>query len=235
MESAESPPSQTQRVGLFFDVDGTLSDSYLLGYNSTNEVLRRNGCCEITEEEYHAGTKYTTPMRLAWHVTGNPDDAIGIKLGQEFDALYVALVSKETANLFSGIDQMLLSIQERYRSVRYAALSNACTEYVTAVLQANNLSTLFPVGLGADKVPAAKPAPDGLLQLCSMLDIPPTACVYVGDSPSDGKAAVAAGMQSIGVTWGSHASSAVEAAFHTTVHTVSDLQSELERFIDQRQ
>lgn len=234
METAESA-SHKQHVGLFFDVDGTLSDSYLLGYNSTNEVLRRNGCSQITEEEYHAGTKYTTPMRLAWHVTGNPDDSIGTKLGQEFDALYVALVSKETANLFSGIEQMLRSLQERHPSVRFAALSNACTDYVTAVLQANNLLSLFPVGLGADKVPAAKPAPDGLLQLCSLLDIPPTACVYVGDSPSDGKAAVAAGMHSIGVTWGSHASSAVQAAFPSTVHTVADLHRELERFVDQRQ
>ena len=54
------------------------------------------------------GTKYTTPRRLAWHVTNNPDDPIGVKLGQQFDDLYVKLVSSDTGRLvlltISGCD-----------------------------------------------------------------------------------------------------------------------------------
>jgi hypothetical protein len=63
-----------QLRAVLWDVDGTLADSYLLGYSSTNAVFRNNGIAEIGEEVYHMGTKFTTPRRMAWHSTGNPDD-----------------------------------------------------------------------------------------------------------------------------------------------------------------
>jgi phosphoglycolate phosphatase-like HAD superfamily hydrolase len=82
---------------VLWDVDGTMCDSFQLGFSSTRVVLQNNGVKDITEEDYHLGTKYviyhlhsnniiiiisryTTPRRLAWHVTGNPDDPIGMKL-----------------------------------------------------------------------------------------------------------------------------------------------------------
>jgi phosphoglycolate phosphatase-like HAD superfamily hydrolase len=88
-----------------FDVDGTLSDSFRLGFESTQRVLTQNGHRLISEEEYHQGTRYTTPARLCWHVTGvaNEKSDIGIALGQQFDDMYVKLVSTDTAPLFSGI------------------------------------------------------------------------------------------------------------------------------------
>jgi len=64
-------------AGILFDVDGTLSDSFKLGFDSTNAVLKRNGIEEISAESYHQGTRFTTPMRLAWHVTGDPNNPIG--------------------------------------------------------------------------------------------------------------------------------------------------------------
>jgi phosphoglycolate phosphatase-like HAD superfamily hydrolase len=217
---------------LLFDVDGTLSDSYMLGYTSTNEVLKSNGRGPISEDDYHAGTKLTTPRRLSWHVTGNPDDPIGLHLGQQFDDLYVGLVSKETAPFFNGIEDMLDSIKGEYPDVPFGALSNACGAYVRAVFDVNGYRDDFRVQLGADEVPAAKPEPDGLLQCCKSLGVDPSECVYVGDSPSDGLAAKAAGMQSIGVTWGSHPITTVKPAFTVTVESVSELKNTLLKLID---
>ena len=53
-------------------------------------------------------------------------------------------------------------------------------------------------------MPAAKPAGDGLVLLCEQCGVEPSRSVYVGDAPSDGKAARAAGMRSIGVLWGAN-------------------------------
>jgi phosphoglycolate phosphatase-like HAD superfamily hydrolase len=106
--------------------------------------------------------------------------------------------------------------------------------------------------LGADQVTGAKPRPDGLLQCCQVLGVSPKDTVYVGDSPSDGQAAAAAGMPSIGVsklmhlmhlihillrstynllyvctlqvTWGSHPAENVRNAFTYTVTSVQELQ-----------
>ena len=208
---------------VLWDVDGTLADSYFLGYSSTNAVFRDNGMAEIGEDVYHMGTKLTTPRRMAWHSTGDPDDVSGIALGDQFDDLYVKLVSMETAAFYDGIPNVLTSLLKKNPTLRYGALSNACGAYVRAVLKANSVSDMFVVGLGADEVPAAKPSADGLLQICKDLDIDPSHCIYIGDSPSDGQAASNAGMPSVGVTWGSHPVETVRPAFTHTVHDTDAL------------
>ena len=208
---------------VLWDVDGTLADSSMLCYESTNAVLRNNGMAEIGEDMYHQGTKLTTPRRMAWHSTGNPDDESGIALGDQFDDLYVKLVSMDTAAFYDGIPNVLTSLLRKNPTLRHGALSNACGAYVRAVLQVNGASDMFVVGLGADEVPAAKPSADGLLQICRDLDIDPTHCIYIGDSPSDGQAASNAGMPSVGVTWGSHPIETVRPAFTHMVHDTDAL------------
>eukprot|EP01036_Dinobryon_divergens_P029674 gene29674-38803_t len=180
---------------VLWDVDGTLSDSFQLGFDSTNAVLQRNGKDRISTESYHQGTKFTTPRRMAWHVTGDPDHPVGEELGRQFDELYVDLVSQATAPFYEGIHKLLDDVKKTHPLVRYGALSNACGSYVRAVLSVNNVSSIFEVQLGADEVPASKPNPDGLLLICRLMgDVNPANCIYIGDSPTDGQAATAAGM-----------------------------------------
>jgi phosphoglycolate phosphatase-like HAD superfamily hydrolase len=132
---------------VLWDVDGTLSNSYLLGYQSTNIVFKNNGIPEIAEDVYHLGTKYTTPRRLAWHSTGDPDHESGLALGKQFDELYVDLVSMETAAFYDGISTTLRTISKTHPTLRQGALSNACGAYVQAVLKVNKV-TDFVVGEG---------------------------------------------------------------------------------------
>jgi HAD superfamily hydrolase (TIGR01509 family) len=219
-------------IGLLWDVDGTLSNSYDLGYTCTNIVLQNHGQNPINEQEYHEGTRYPTPQRFAWHVTKNPDDSIGEVLGKEFDDLYIKLVSKKTAGLYEGIYDMLLHLKQKNSKVKYGALSNACVAYVEAVLRENDLDRDFDVVLGADNVPRPKPAPDGLLQCCASLQLLPANCVYIGDSPTDGLAARAANMKSIVVTWGSHSLEKITPAFDQIVHSVEELRRVLVSLID---
>jgi beta-phosphoglucomutase-like phosphatase (HAD superfamily) len=119
---------------------------------------------------------------------------------------------------------MLGNIASSYPQAVYGALSNACGAYVRRVCTINECSNDFKVQLGADEVSQPKPFPDGLLQCASSLAIEPSSCLYIGDSPTDGQAAKAAGMRSIGVTWGSHPSQSVESAFDVTVHDVPSLE-----------
>lgn len=217
---------------VLWDVDGTLSDSYLLGYTCTLSVLKENSYDPISEEDYHAGTKYATPDRFAWHITRDTTNAIGPTLGKQFDDLYVGMVSSDTAGFFPGMKELLTQLNVEWGDTfHYGALSNACGSYVQAVLRANNVDAMFSVALGADQVPAPKPHPDGLLAICQQLNLHPSQCVYIGDSPSDGLAATAAGMHSIGVTWGSHAVETVIPAFAHTAHTVDELRGFIDQFL----
>ena len=149
--------------------------------------------------------------------------------------MYVKLVSKETAAFYTGISELLTHVLDSYgNQIELAALSNACGAYVRAVLTCNNFSDSFIVQLGADEVPKAKPSPEGLLQICKQVQIEPSECVYIGDSPSDGAAAKAAGMMSIGVLWGSHPESTVRPAFTETVSTIPELKVAIDKMMSDK-
>jgi len=210
-----------------WDVDGTLADSTELAFGSTNAVLRANGYDEIDRAEYLIGSKYTTPRRLAWHATKDPDDVRGEALGAAFDATYVGLVTRETTGFYTGIPALVERLRANNR--RQAVLSNACGAYARAVVAANGVSELMERVYGADDVPAAKPAPDGLARIMREMGVmdDPSATAYVGDAPSDGAAAKAAGCVAVGVNWGSHNLSEAENARHFDV--VFDTVEELER------
>ena len=188
----------TKLEGILFDIDGTLADSWKLGFDATQVVLQKNGIPEISEKIYHEHCIYATPDRLARHAGLIPrrDDnfeEVGNRLGNEFDNLYVDLVSTETAGFYPGI---MTIIEELPSDIKLGALTNACVAYAHAVLESNCESVIrsrFVSINGADNVPAPKPNPDGIFKCCEEMGLDPSKCVYIGDSPSDGKAAYNAG------------------------------------------
>ena len=221
------------RAAILWDVDGTLVESTALAFNATNEVLTANGHETVSVEKYKEGCRYTTPERFNFHIGVAEGSAEGARLGAMFDETYVARVSKQTAGLFPGLKELLCSLHEAGHP--QAALSNACGAYVRAVMDANELSDvpgkrlgLMRVALGADEVPAAKPAADGLLQCCAALGVEAAASVYVGDSPSDGKAARAAGMRAVGVLWGANEEPALRDHFDVLCLDVPSLMRTLQ-------
>lgn len=221
---------------VIFDVDGTLADSGKLGFDATLVVLEKNEIAPITYEEYCEHTRYTTPDRLARHAGLTPEEhpeefeTQGKRLGKEFDDLYIDLVSMETAAFYPGMLEIVRSFDE---SIGVGALTNAAGRYAHAVLDVNNevcgddfdLYQRFGSILGADDVVKPKPYADGLLQICRELDVDPEQCVYIGDSPSDGLAAEAAGMPGIGVTWGAHGEEKLAPHFTHICRTVDELMS----------
>lgn len=64
------------------------------------------------------------------------------------------------------------------------------------------LGHLFEVIVGGDETERHKPDPEPLLLAAERLGASPEEAVYIGDSPFDVRAAKAAGMASVAVTWG---------------------------------
>jgi pyrophosphatase PpaX len=64
------------------------------------------------------------------------------------------------------------------------------------------IAHLFETVVGGDETERQKPDPAPLLLAAERMGVDPAEAAYVGDSPFDIRAAKAAGMYAIGVTWG---------------------------------
>ncbi len=84
-----------------------------------------------------------------------------------------------------------------------------------------------PLVVDGSHVEHAKPAPDLLLLAAERVEERPSTCWYVGDSTWDMRAAVAAGMVAVGVTYGAADESDLIDAGADVVTSLGELESEL--------
>ena len=277
-ETLPTPKSTSSNGGIrgvVFDIDGTLADSWNLGYQATLTVLTdyHNTKSEekltpetypLTSEEYHYGCRFTTPERLARHVGLEPGQAqfeeVGEELGKQFDDYYVQLVDKKTAGFYDGIGDLLIKMHSgnfvrtdggsNADSIKIGALTNACVEYAHAVLKANcpessgdvsstssndeGIYRRFSLIHGANSVPRPKPFGDGIKQCCSEMGLHPSEVIYVGDAPTDAKAAVDANCRAaIGVLWGSNDEECLrkEEGFNMLCSDVDQLENAIKKYL----
>jgi phosphoglycolate phosphatase-like HAD superfamily hydrolase len=266
--SADTGATEAVR-GIIFDIDGTLADSWNLGFQATltvltdyhnenNEETHTAETYPLTSEEYHFGCRYTTPERLARHVGLDPEhpsfESVGEDLGGKFDDYYVQLVDTKTAGFYDGIGDLLVKLNSDDGSgVQLGALTNACVEYAHAVLKTNcpqyssdNPSTAtdenddnsiyqrFSSIHGANSVPRPKPFGDGILQCCEEMNLLPSQVIYVGDAPTDARAAVDAKCRAaIGVLWGSNDEECLkqEEGFKVLCSDVEELGTAIEQYL----
>lgn len=273
--SSFTSSSSDEIRGVIFDIDGTLADSWNLGFQATLTVLtdyhNKNNVEQhtpetypLTAEEYHYGCRFTTPERLARHVGLEPGhesfELVGDDLGRRFDDYYVQLVNKDTAGFYEGIGRMLIKLhcgdlvptgenndESSMRSgLQLGALTNACVEYAHAVLKANcpqyssdaaDKDAIYPRFSsihGANSVPRPKPFGDGIRKCCEEMNLFPSQIVYVGDAPTDARAAVDAGARAaIGVLWGSNDEECLkkEEGFEVLCANVDELERAIARYL----
>src|SRR6266542_2535706 len=100
----------------------------------------------------------------------------------------------------AGIDGVLLSLKEEGRRLGIVTAKRLAT--VDLAFKALPLRHLFDTVVGGDETQRHKPDPEPLLLAAERLDVEPKTCAYVGDSPFDIRAAKAAHMHAVAVTWG---------------------------------
>jgi pyrophosphatase PpaX len=100
----------------------------------------------------------------------------------------------------AGVDEVLVRLKEEGRTLGIVtAKRRATAELAFARVP---LGHLFETVVGGDETARHKPDPDPLLLAAERLGVDPADCAYVGDSPFDIRAAHAAGMHAVAVTWG---------------------------------
>ncbi len=185
---------------VLFDMDGTLLDTLRDIAESMNAVLEAKGFPAHPIDLYRifVGDGMDTLVRRALpaenHGESMVEDCIGVMRDE-----YARRWDRHSAP-YPGIDRMLDALVGR--GIRLAILSNKPDDF-TLEMSARYLGRWeFAAVAGARDGMPKKPDPAAALAIARDMDVHPGEFVYLGDTGTDMKTAVAAGMYPLGVLWG---------------------------------
>lgn len=185
---------------VIYDHDGTLVNSLPMVVAATNRVLVTNGFAAEPPAAVVAGMVLATGPRMSHHARTS-DPSVQERLAAEFYAAAREL-GPVHARAYDGIPAAVATFAAR--GIGQAVVSNNEGAVVRIIMRHLGLAQHFGALYGEDDVAAPKPDPRGIIQAAAALGVTLDNCVFVGDSENDSDAARAAGVRSIGVTWGIH-------------------------------
>ncbi len=178
---------------ILFDLDGTLTDTHQLIFDSFNFVLRKYKSVELTPKEI-----------IAYF---GPPEEVCLKnmLGEEyFDRAWPDFIDYYRSHIhesivFEGLRELLHGLKASGKLVGVFTAKGRMTTEIT--LEYHGLKTLFDIIVTGSLVKNHKPDPEGINLALGRLNLPPGKTLVVGDSPSDYKAATSAGTDFIAVMY----------------------------------
>ncbi len=185
---------------VLFDLDGTLLDTLRDIADSVNRVLQSMGFVPHPADQYRTmvGDGVEILARRAL-----PESHHDAKTVAALAAAYREDYSANWANHsapYSGIVELLQGLKER--GIRTAVLSNKPHAFTVQCVERFLPGGEFEVVQGSGGQFPNKPDPAGALHIAGLMQLPPERFLYLGDTNTDMRTAVAAGMLPVGATWG---------------------------------
>ena len=181
------------KIGILFDLDGTLLNTLEDLADSTNYALGQYGCPERSIEEIRRFIGTGAKRLIAQALPGKADDPDVDEVLATYQAYYATHAQIKTAP-YKGVMEAIAEIKKKYP---VAIVSNKPDKAVK-ILCADYFPGIYARGESTDC--PRKPAPDMLFK--AMAEIGVEKCVYVGDSEVDAITATAAGAPCLSVLWG---------------------------------
>ena len=183
---------------VLFDLDGTLLDTLADLANATNHALTQLGCPTHPTKAYRHfvgdGARNLCLRALPAEKQHLADHALRL-MREHYDAHCFDLTKP-----YPGITDLLSELAAR----RYpmAVLSNKPDVFTKRMVAHYFPSVPFHIVRGQSVGGLLKPDPTAALQMATELGIPAERWLYLGDTNTDMRTAVNAGMYPVGVLWG---------------------------------
>ena len=178
------------KVGILWDLDGTLLDTLEDLMDGVNYALNQFGLPSRTLEEIRQFVGNGAGQLIHRAVDGRADEKAVLDV---FRTYYNAHCQVKTRP-YGGVEEALAQLGEKYPM---AIVSNKPDSAVKP-LCAQYFPGMYALGERADC--PRKPAPDMVFK--AMADLGVETCIYVGDSEVDVATAKNAGVQCLSVLWG---------------------------------
>ncbi len=183
------------------DIDGTLLDSVESIAYVANQVLAAYGLPPqpVASYNYFAGDGADELMKRALTASGDVE-LVHFEAGR---ILYREIFARDPlykVTAFEGMPKALADLKAR--GVRLAVLSNKPHIAAVKAVEAIYGENCFDIIQGQEEGIPRKPSPEGAWMIAEHFGVKPEECMYVGDTNTDMQTGKAAGMLTIGVTWG---------------------------------
>lgn len=226
-----NPPGVVRCV--LFDLDGTLVDSRRDIAAALDDALSEHGIAPVGVERLAplVGDGVSMLIRRALTLTEMPLDLEAVVLPTYLEAYERRHL--ETTTAYDGVPEAIQALAER--EVAMAVVTNKPHGFSVSILEHLALMRYMCVVIGGDSMVQRKPAPEPLLAAISKCDAVPGDSVIVGDGDTDMQAGVAAGLFTIGVTYGFRsAEQLLNAGADVLIDRMTDLDDALEREREER-
>jgi len=185
---------------VMFDLDGTLLDTLEDIADSMNTVLQREGFNTYSPEAYkHFIGDGVEKMVYRALPDNQKEETMIAKCVQQYRAEYQKNWSNKTKP-YDGITDLLEALSKD--RLKLTVLSNKPDEPTKMMVSHYFPNLSFNIVQGARSDIPRKPDPTAALKIAARLSVPPDRFIYLGDTATDMKTAVAAGMYPVGVSWG---------------------------------
>ena len=189
-----------QFQAICFDLDGTLLDSLADLAHCTNKILLKRGFPEHPVDAFRYfvgdGTKMLMTRVLPEEVR---NEALIEECRQDFEEAYRDRWNEQTVP-YEDIPELLDALTNLQQKL--TVLSNKPHEFSLLAVKHFLPNWEFELVLGQREGVPRKPDPTGMLDISEQLKIPAEKFLYLGDTATDMKTAVAAGCFPVGVLWG---------------------------------
>ena len=182
------------RPVVLFDLDGTVVDSGAIILASMRHATREVLGCDFDDDELmQAVGGPGLEAQMAVFAPERVDELVRVYRAHN-EPLHDELEA------CAGMEDVLVRLHEAGRRLGVVTAKRRST--VELAFASVPVAHLFETVVGGDETEKHKPDPEPLLLAAERIGVEPTDCAYVGDSPFDIRAAKAAGMVAVAVTWG---------------------------------
>jgi len=129
-------------------------------------------------------------------------DGVADELADEALALFMQAYSggHELTTVYPGVRECLDWLRER--EVKLAIITNKPAQFIEPLLEEKGLAGYFQWLVGGDTLPQQKPDPAALFWVMDKAGVAPRESLFVGDSRNDVRAAKAAAVPCVALTYG---------------------------------
>lgn len=183
--------------GILYDNDGTLVDTHDLILSSMRYTMTTVLGRDYPDEDLLRGVG--TPLASQMLDFAQGDEALCEELLRVYREHNHA-AHDQAIRLFPGVAEGLRTLQEA--GFRQGVVTAKLHPLAQRGLEITGAWDALECLVGADDCPVSKPEPDPIVLAADMLGLVPEECIYLGDSPFDMEAGLAAGCTTIAALWG---------------------------------